>query len=83
MSNFSDLGQGWSRWHNASRALMAPGGWWVINQPQADRFLTLALELVRPSIQVQTFAYGTGGAGAHRAPEDVTTVSERNLSGAN
>ncbi len=69
----------------AQRLPGADGSWglWVINQPQADRFLTLALELVRPSIQVQTFAYGTGGAGAHRAPEDVTTVSERSLSGAN
>ena len=84
-----------------------------INQPQADRFLAPALELVLPSIEVPPLAYGTGEAGArngresvtgaprrgrnslavelpevkfvgaHRAPEDGTTVSERSFSVAN
>ena len=43
-----------------------------INQPQADRFLALTLELVLPSIEVRTLAYGTGGAGARNGRESVT-----------
>ena len=43
-----------------------------INQPQADHFLAPALELVLPSIGVQTLAYVTGGAGARNGRESVT-----------
>ena len=43
-----------------------------INQPQADRFLAPDLELVLPSIEVLTLAYGTGGAGARNDRESVT-----------
>ena len=47
-----------------------------INQPQADRFPAPALELVRPSIEVLTLAYGTGGAGARNGRESVTGVAQ-------
>ena len=47
-----------------------------INQPQADRFLAPALELVLPSIEVRTLAYGTGGAGARNGRESVTGVAQ-------
>ena len=47
-----------------------------INQPQADRFLAPALELVLSSIEVLTLAYGTGGAGARNDRESVTGAAE-------
>ena len=58
----------------AGRALCARVG---INQPQADRFLAPALELVLPSIEVQTLAYGTGEAGARNGRESVTGAPGR------